>query len=123
MGGLRQSSKVGQNLGQLHIITGNCTVASGTWTLNDCSDPTATITDDGLGNAGVLYEAFLTAPGCVVSMLKATVEATSTYVANLESVTTTNVVFQCHEIALASDDKDPDDNDGFAFIIIGIRNN
>jgi hypothetical protein len=88
MGGLRDSSKVLQNLGQLHIVTGTITVSSGTWSLVS-NDPTATITDDGLGNAGVLYEAFTAAPVCVVSMLKATVEAASTYVVNVESVTTT----------------------------------
>ena len=121
MGGLRQSSKVNSNLGQLHIITGKITYASGVPSLIGCNDPTATIATTATGDATVTYEAFLAAPAAVASPYILTSDVH--WNIQVEQATTTTF-----EVKFIDDDNtaaiaDPADGDGCTFIIIGMRNN
>jgi hypothetical protein len=122
-------SSVRQDLGQLHIVTGKITVNSNTWTLSS-NDGSASLNDIGAGNVSVTFgQAFLSAPAVVVSNLKATHEAAVYKSVTVESVTTTTAEFVCHSIddsgAGATDvtTVDPDDDDGFHFIAVGLRDN
>ncbi len=125
MGGLRQSSKVNSNLGQLHLVSGTVSVTSGAWTITS-NDPTVTGSDSGTaGNYVVTFgEAFLTVPHVFVAPFKVTHEATVFYNVMVESKTTTTAEFQVHhDTAGTNTTADPDDGDGFDFFAIGLRNN
>jgi len=124
MSGLRQTASVGDNLGQLHIITGLITVTSDTWTLAS-NDPTCTLTDIGAGNVSITYEAFLSVPACSTGIVKTTNEDTVFYNVLMEGVpTTTSIEFRCHhDTAGTNTMADPDDGDGWNFQVIGLRNN
>ena len=88
MGGLRQSSKLLNNLGTLHIITGRVD-GGGTPALDNCNDPTVTVADTGTGNFTLTYEAFTTAPQVFCQLLKATHSATVKNFVMVEQATTT----------------------------------
>jgi len=129
MSGLRQSSKVLNNFGSLHIVTGTVTVNSDAWTLVT-NDATATLVDIGAGNISVDFgENFLAAPAVAVGILKATNEATVVKSVIIEQSTTALVEFRCHSLDDSGAGEtditavDPDDDDGFMFVAIGHRNN
>ena len=129
MSGLRASSKVLNNLGNLHIVTGTITVNSGTWALTT-NDSTCTLTDIGAGNVRVNFgENFVSAPSVTATILKATSEAQVIKNVIVENTTTALSEFVHHSFddsgAGATDitTVDPDDDDGFMFVAIGVRNN
>ncbi len=129
MSGLRQSSKVLNNLGSLHIVTGTITVNSGTWALTT-NDATCTLTDIGAGNVSVTFgENFLAAPTVVASFLKATHEAAVVKDVLVELVNVSTAEFVVHSLDDSGAGEtdiatvDPDDDDGFMFVAIGHRNN
>ena len=110
-------------MGQLHIVRGTITVNSGTWTLSD-NDGSSTLTDLGLGNVRVDFgDAFLSAPTVVATALKATAEAAEAHYVYVEAVTTTTCEFKFYHLPATPDEQDPDDDDGWMFIAIGLRNN
>ena len=117
-------SSVLANLGNLHIVTGQITVTSGTWALTS-NDGSVTLTDNGAGDVSVNFvHAFLSAPIVVASMLKAAPEATVFHGVTVEAVTTALATFQWHHDTAATNSlADPDDGDGCHFIAIGVRNN
>ncbi len=129
MSGLRQSSKVLNNLGSLHIVTGTITVNSGTWTLVT-NDATCTLTDIGAGNVRVNFgENFLAAPTVVATILKATHEAAVVKDVLVESSTVALAEFVHHSLDDTGAGEtdiatvDPDADDGWTFVAIGHRNN
>ena len=93
MSGLRQTAKVLQNLGNLHITTGLITVNSNTWTLVT-NDPTCTLTDIEEGNVSVAYEAFLAAPAVTAQYIKAANSDTAQHSVTIEDLTTTRCEFR-----------------------------
>ncbi len=129
MGALRQSSKVNSNLGVLQIIAGNITVSSGTWTLDDQSDA-VTLTDIGAGNVSLQFNyPFISAPVVVCSILKLTPDETDVVKHVLvESISTTECEFVHHSIDHTTSGVcdivtvDPDDADGWEFLIVGTAN-
>jgi hypothetical protein len=123
------ASALNDTLGQLHIVTGKVTVSSAVWTMTS-NDGSATLSDLGAGNVRVNFvDPFLTAPTVVASVLKGTHEAAVVKSVMVESVTTTTAEFVCHSIddtgtgATDLTTADPDTDDGFHFIAIGLRNN
>jgi len=127
MSGLRLSSKVINNLATLHIITGTITVNSGTWTLVT-NDATCTLTDIGAGNVRVDFgEPFVIGPSAHATILKATHEATVVKDVLIENATTALCEFVHHSLddtGVGETDittVDPDDDDGWMFVVIGAR--
>ncbi len=110
--------------GQMHIITGKITVNSDTWTLTT-NDGSATLTDNGAGDVTVNFvEPFLSAPACTATPIKATHEATVFYNVKIEQLTTALVQFHFHhDTAGTNTTADPDDDDGWSFIVVGLRDN
>lgn len=112
------------NLGQLHIITGRITVTTNTWTLT-CNDSTTTLTDIGAGNVSLTFgQEFLSVPAVVATPLKATHEATVFYDVVVEAASATGCEFvNHHDTAGTNTTADPDDGDGWMFIVVGLRSN
>ncbi len=112
------------SLGQLHIVTGLITVNTNTWTLVT-NDGSATLTDDGAGLQSVNFvEPFLSAPVITTSVLKATTEATVFHAVEVVTVTTTIASFAFHHDTAATNTvADPDNDDGWYFVAIGLRAN
>ena len=117
-------SRVLDDLGNLHIVTGRITVTSNSWTLAS-NDGSASLTDIGAGNVSVTFgQAFLSAPRVVCQTLKGTHEADVFYDCVVETTSTTGfeIVFH-HDTAGTNTTADPDDGNGCDFIAIGVRNN
>ena len=128
MSGLRQSPRVLNNLGSLHIVTGTITVNSDVWTLVT-NDATCTLTDIGPGNARADFgEAFTTAPRVNATILKATNENQVMKNVLIESISAGAVEFVHHSFDDTGAGEtdittvDPDDDDGWMSVAIGRRN-
>lgn len=131
MSSLRTTSSVGDNLGNLHIVTGVITAnASNVWQVASSNDDTVTVADTGTGNATVTFgQAFTSAPVVVANVVKATHSAQIVQTVTIEAVTTTTAEFRYHSVddtgAGTTDvtSPDPAENDGFHFVAIGLRDN
>ncbi len=97
MSGLRQSSKVLNNLGNLCIITGKITGA-GSPALTNCNDASVSIADTGTGDFTLTYDAFTSAPQVFCQVLKATHSATVKNFVTVEQATTTTAEVRFHAI-------------------------
>jgi len=127
MSGLRQSSKVLNNLGSLHIIFGRIRVTTNVWSLS-VNDPTTTLTDIGPGNVSLNFgENFIGVPRIAATISKATHEAAVVKDVLVESSTVSACEFVHHSLddtgagETDSVTVDPDDGDGWNFIVIGER--
>lgn len=118
------SSAVLENLGRLHITTGNIVYTTGVPALTT-NDGSATVADTGTGIATVTFaDPFMAVPTVVCQARKGTEVATTNNLMVVDSATASVIVFRFKiDAAGTNSTADPADTDGGWFIVVGTRNN